>query len=70
MISLLDSLYPGDEVTFLAVNVLIQITAVTLQTMLFVRRVPRHAAVVRHAAWLFGIDRRSISIVRRGASAP
>lgn len=52
MISLLDSLYPGDEMTFLVVNVLIQITAVMLLTMLFVRRVPRHAAVVRHAAWL------------------
>ena len=70
MTSLLNSLYPGDEVTFLVLNVVFQITAVLLLTMLLVRRVPRHAAVVRHAAWLFGIDRRSISIVRRGASAP
>lgn len=52
MTALLDSLYPGDEVTLLVFNVLIQITALILLTMLVATRYLRRAAVAGNAAWL------------------
>ncbi|MHC4401611.1 MAG: M56 family metallopeptidase [Planctomycetota bacterium] len=76
MTALLDSLYPGDDVTLLVFNVLIQITAVILLTMLVVRRFLRRSAAAGHAAWLgclafvaacplitFAADRAGTSIV-------
>jgi len=52
MTALLDSLYPGDDVTLLVVNVLIQVTAVILLTMFVVRKFLRRQAAAGHAAWL------------------
>lgn len=52
MTALLDSLYPGDDVTLLVVNVLIQVTAAILLTMFVARRFLRRSAAAGHAAWL------------------
>ena len=52
MTSLMHALYLGDDLTLLALNSLVQITAVILLTMLVVSRFLRRSAAAAHAAWL------------------
>lgn len=52
MTLLMHALYPGDDVTVLVLNLLIQITAVILLTTFVARKFLRRSAAAAHAAWL------------------
>lgn len=52
MTSLLDALYPGDDVAILVANVLIQVSVVILLTMFVVHRFFRRSPAIAHTVWL------------------